>query len=86
MNDETYVITLASAGLERSSRVASVAFNPLQRYLAVGTRDGNIAMWRFMGDYQNAKSAVLNNTNQFDLTNYILLLINWYHIQVAQYT
>lgn len=62
VNDETYIITLTSAGLERSSRVASVAFNPLQRYLAVGTRDGNIAMWRFMGDYQNTKSAVLNNT------------------------
>ena len=61
MNDETYVITLTSVGLDRNSRVASVAFNPLQRYLAAGTRDGNIAMWRFSGDYHEAMYWTVND-------------------------
>jgi len=83
VNDETYIITLTSAGLERSSRVASVAFNPLQRYLAVGTRDGIIAMWQFMGDYQNAKLVILNNT-YFTLKSSLHLELVF--IQVAQHS
>ncbi|GMI07811.1 hypothetical protein TrVE_jg6403 [Triparma verrucosa] len=49
--DENYVLTLTSAGLKRSERAISIAFNPLQRYIAVGTRDGCLCMWKFVGDY-----------------------------------
>jgi intraflagellar transport protein 140 len=45
VSDETYVISLTAAGLDRNLCASSVAFNPLQRYLAVGTSDGSIAMW-----------------------------------------
>lgn len=50
MSDETYVVTLTSAGLSRNSRALSLAFNPLQRYLAAGTCDGRVIIWRFTGD------------------------------------
>lgn len=54
--DENYVLTLNSAGLSRSERAISVAFNPLQRYIAAGTRDGSVVMWKFVGDYTDVNS------------------------------
>ncbi|KAJ1446802.1 hypothetical protein M885DRAFT_591648 [Pelagophyceae sp. CCMP2097] len=62
-NDEAYVVALKAPGAAaatggKKSRFAggasSVAFNPLQRYLAAGTKDGRIFMWRFVGGYTGA--------------------------------
>ena len=52
--DENFVLTLHSAGLKRSERAISVAFNPLQRYISAGTRDGVVAMWKYVGDYSSS--------------------------------
>ena len=54
--DENYVLTLNSAGLPRSERAVSIAFNPLQRYIAAGTKDGSVVMWKFVGDYSDNNS------------------------------
>ena len=54
--DENYVLTLNSAGLARSERAISIAFNPLQRYIAAGTKDGSVVMWKFVGDYSDNNS------------------------------
>ena len=48
-NDETYVVSLTTAKLDRAARCVSVAFHAHQRYLAAGTKDGKVAMWRFIG-------------------------------------
>ncbi|KAG5176880.1 putative intraflagellar transport protein 140 [Tribonema minus] len=50
-NDESYVLSLANTGLDRADRAISIAFDPVKRYLAVGTKDGHAAMWRFIGEY-----------------------------------
>lgn len=51
--EENYVMSLSAAGecISRSDRATCVAFNPLQRYLAVGTAEGMVAMWQFVGEY-----------------------------------
>ncbi|CAM9784245.1 unnamed protein product [Chrysoparadoxa australica] len=54
VSDTNYVLSLTSAGLQRSDRAVHVAFNNLQRYLAVGTNDGHIAMWKFAGGYHSS--------------------------------
>ena len=72
--DENYVLTLKSAGFdsnERSvlakNRATSLSFNPRQRYLAVGTRDGTVLMWKFVGDYSSkAAEKGKNATNAAD--------------------
>jgi hypothetical protein len=50
-NDENYSLSLTQVTLDKTSRAISIAFDPVQRYLAVGTRTGHIAMWRFVGEY-----------------------------------
>mmetsp|Transcript_83931 Transcript_83931/g.237404 ORF Transcript_83931/g.237404 Transcript_83931/m.237404 type:complete len:1469 (+) Transcript_83931:229-4635(+) len=51
-SDENYTLSLSSAGrmVGRSDRIVSVAFNPVQRYLAAGTMEGKVALWRFVGE------------------------------------
>ena len=46
--DENYTLPLAKP-IARSDKVLSVAFNPAQRYLAAGTREGKVAFFRFVG-------------------------------------
>ncbi|CAM9862054.1 unnamed protein product, partial [Choristocarpus tenellus] len=48
-SDKNYVLSLSAAGLDRSDKAVSISFNPLQRYLAVGTKYGCVAIWRFVG-------------------------------------
>ena len=55
--DENYVLSLGAAGVSRGDKATAVAFNPLQRYLAVGTQGGKVAMWRFIGEYSGKKAA-----------------------------
>jgi intraflagellar transport protein 140 len=62
--DESYNLSLSACGeiLDRSDRVATVAFGPLDRYLAVGTEMGLVAVWKYNGplrDVSGARSTVL---------------------------
>ena len=63
--DESYNISLNAAlgeGVSRSDRVSCVAFNPIDRYLAVGTQSGLVAIWKFTGslrDVSGVRSAVV---------------------------
>ena len=61
--DENFVLTLHGAGMERRERAVSVAFNPVQRYVAVGTKDGGVAMWKFVGGYTNDED---DSDNDYD--------------------
>jgi WD40 repeat protein len=49
--DESYNLSLSAIGdiIDRSDRVVCVSFGPLDRYLAVGTQMGVVAMWKFNG-------------------------------------
>jgi intraflagellar transport protein 140 len=50
--DDSYNISLHNAlggFIERSDRVAVVAFYPVDRYLAVGTAAGILAIWKYVG-------------------------------------
>ena len=49
--DESYNLSLSALGsmVERNDKVISVAFGPLNRYLAVGTQGGVVGIWRFTG-------------------------------------
>lgn len=51
-SDETYVLNFGSG-----RKSASIAFQPLQRYLAVGSTDGKVVVWRFVGDYATASAS-----------------------------
>ncbi len=57
--DESYNLSLSAVGdiVERSDRVISVAFGPLDRYLAVGTQDGVIAIWKFNGPIRDVRGS-----------------------------
>eukprot|EP00605_Chrysophyceae_sp_TOSAG23-4_P001489 GSChrysophyteH1.ASY1.ANO1.1626.1 assembled CDS len=62
--DESYNLSLSALGgiVERSDKVISVAFGPLNRYLAVGTQGGVIGIWRFTGpsrDVSGSRSATI---------------------------
>lgn len=57
-NDENYTLSLSSVPpLTRSDRAATLSFDPSQRTLAVGTREGYVAMWRFVGEYSSDLAA-----------------------------
>jgi intraflagellar transport protein 140 len=50
--DDSYNISLHNAlggFIERSDRVSVVAFYPVERYLAVGTAAGILAIWKYVG-------------------------------------
>lgn len=51
--DESYNLSLNNAlgrMMDRSDRVVHVAFSPVDRYLAVGTQMGIVAIWKFTGN------------------------------------
>lgn len=54
--DESYNISLNQAlgdSVDKSDRVACVAYSPIDRYLAVGTQMGLVAIWRFIGNVRD---------------------------------
>jgi intraflagellar transport protein 140 len=62
--DESYNLSLSACGdiVDRSDRVVTVVFGPLDRYLAVGTQGGVVAVWKFNGpirDVSGARSTVI---------------------------
>lgn len=59
--DESYNLSMTSC-TERQDRVVTCAFSPLDRYLAVGTEAGVVALWKFNGpqrDVSGARSTVI---------------------------
>ncbi len=50
-SDENYNLSLSVLGdmVDRADRTSSLAFNPIDRYLAVGTEMGVIAVYKFCG-------------------------------------
>jgi intraflagellar transport protein 140 len=51
-SDDTYNISLTTAlggFVDRNDRISQLAFNPVDRNLAVGTQMGIVAMWKFSG-------------------------------------
>jgi intraflagellar transport protein 140 len=48
-SEENYNILLPAFGGDRVPKVVSVAFNPIDRYLAAGTDTGHIAIWKYCG-------------------------------------
>ena len=61
--DESYNLSLSAVGdiLDRSDYVVCLAFGPLDRYLAVGTHCGVVAVWKYNGpirDVSGSRAAV----------------------------
>jgi len=55
--DESYNLSMNNALgklMDRSDRVVCLAFSPVDRYLAVGTATGIVAIWKFSGQSTNA--------------------------------
>ncbi|CAN0214249.1 unnamed protein product, partial [Hapterophycus canaliculatus] len=48
---KNYVLTLPSGGLDRTDKSTCISFDPVRRYLAVGSAYGCVAIWKFVGDY-----------------------------------
>ena len=66
--DESYNLSLSALGnmVERTDKVITVAFGPLDRYLAVGTQGGIIGMWRYTGpsrDVSGSRSVTIATTS-----------------------
>ena len=66
--DASYNLSLSALGniVERSDKVISVAFGPLDRHLAVGTQGGCIGIWKFVGgarDISGSRSVTLPTSN-----------------------
>lgn len=58
--DESYNISLASSlggFIDRTDRACYVAFSPIDRYLAVGTHLGVVAVWKFIGSSRDISSS-----------------------------
>jgi intraflagellar transport protein 140 len=47
-NDDNYTLSLQKP-ISRSDRVLSLGFNHHQRFLAIGTKEGKVAMYRYVG-------------------------------------
>lgn len=60
MTDENYNLSLSALGdmVERSDRIVSVAFNPIDRHLACGTEGGIIAIWKYVGGVKATDGSV----------------------------
>jgi hypothetical protein len=71
--DESYNISLVTAlgdSVEKSDKVACVGFSPIDRYLAVGTMFGLVAIWKFVGvnrDFSStSKTSEVTPSSQLD--------------------
>ena len=58
--DASYNLSLSALGniVERSDKVISVAFGPLDRHLCIGTQGGCIGIWKFTGPSRDLSGVV----------------------------
>ncbi|CAM9668740.1 unnamed protein product, partial [Ectocarpus sp. 12 AP-2014] len=54
---KNYVLTLPSGGLDRTDKSTCISFDPIRRYLAVGSMYGCVAIWKFVGEYEGGAEA-----------------------------
>lgn len=79
--DESYSISMSSAlggYFDRSDRVVSTAFSSIDRYLAVGTQSGIVAIWKYIGGYRdlsNNKVPSATSTNDWEVIQLIFYLL-----------
>lgn len=77
--DENYNISLTNAlggFIDRSDRISVVAFSPADRYLAVGTFAGIVAMWKFSGPLRD----IWNNCTPTSAQDWeVSLLLDFIH-------
>jgi intraflagellar transport protein 140 len=67
--DEAYNLSLSVLGemLDRNDKVVQVSFSPISRYLAVGTMNGILAVWRFCGEFRDlSKGSTVAPTSSSD--------------------
>ena len=83
--DETYTLSLSSLGdiVDRSDKIISVAFGPLDRYLAIGTQGGLVAVWRFNGPIRDVglgrSSVVPTATTDWEVCCLIFLFVFFFN-------
>lgn len=63
--DESYNLSLSSLGenVDRNDRVVVVAFNPTDRYLAVGTQMGIVAVWKYNSLFKKSPALADDDMN-----------------------
>ena len=87
--DASYNLSLSALGniVERSDKVISVAFGPLDRHLCIGTQGGCIGIWKFTGpsrDVSGSRTATLATSAEDWSLLYKTVLnspvheLNWY--------
>jgi intraflagellar transport protein 140 len=77
ISDEHYNISLHNAlggFVDRSDRISCVAFNPVDRYLSVGTFAGIIAIWKFIGPIRevNTPNPYLTSPQDWEVSHSLL--------------
>ena len=63
-SDESYNLSMSNALgklMDRSDRVVCVTFSPVDRYLAVGTQLGIVAVWKFTGQLRDVSPSAGKN-------------------------
>mmetsp|Transcript_11980 Transcript_11980/g.12338 ORF Transcript_11980/g.12338 Transcript_11980/m.12338 type:complete len:1226 (+) Transcript_11980:50-3727(+) len=67
--DESYNLSLSTIGenIDRNDRVVVVAFNPTDRYLAVGTQMGIIAIWKYNSLIRKISTSSTSSSNNNNL-------------------
>lgn len=82
VTDESYNLSLnsliTSKYMDKNDKVVQVAFNPIDRYLAVGTLQGVVIIWRYNGsprDFKKSSIAIPHTTaNDWEVIIYIYTL------------
>lgn len=73
VTDESYNISLhhaLGAFVDRADRINVVAFNPTDRYLAVGTFAGVVAIWKFVGpirDLSGSSPPIISSAQDWEV-------------------
>lgn len=75
--DESYNLSLSAIGdiIDRNDRVVCVSFGPLDRYLAVGTQMGVVAMWKFNGPLRDVRIIIITI-----IISFLIILFNYSNI------
>lgn len=81
-SDDTYNISLTSAlggFIDRSDRISQLAFNPVDRNLAVGTQMGIVAIWKYNGlirDLDASKGPIpATSANDWEVSSFAMCVI-----------
>ena len=78
--DESYNLSLTAIGdiLDRSDHVVCLAFGPLDRYLAVGTHCGVVAVWKYNGPIRDVSGSRAGVTPTAASHWEVIIILNYY--------